>query len=135
MPKRGNRSQTKDVDSSPTCETEEQAVINIKKLEHHYELVEVPPSPLLFKSSNRQSNKFITFESALEFIVLHCFRVHGHYNRELCRIYMPQCLVYDKMQRKFVPMKNLYNRMFQTAFRHVTKTFEKISSLVSNNNN
>jgi hypothetical protein len=133
MPKRGNRNQTKYADSSPTIEINEQAVVNIKKFEHHYELIDVPPSPLIFKLSNRQSNKFITFESALEFIVLHCFRIHGHYNRELCRLYMPLCLVYDKIQRKFVPMKNLYNKMFQTAYRHVTKTFEKIPSLISKN--
>jgi hypothetical protein len=74
------------------------------------------------------SNKFLTYESALEFIAIHCFRIHGKFTRELARLYIPWCFVFHIDKKKYVQMCSLSKEMFVSKFRKIERTFSKFSS-------
>jgi hypothetical protein len=65
---------------------DKKVVLTIKKFEHCYEIASIPTSPFHFPSE--MSNKFLTYEAALEFVALHCYRIHGKFTREHSRIYI-----------------------------------------------
>jgi hypothetical protein len=106
---------------------DEKVVLTIKKFEHCYETSSIPASPFRFPPG--KSNKFITYESALEFIALHCFRIHDKFTRELARLYIPWCFVFHVKKKKYVPMSSLSKERFSSHFRRIENNFSKLSSL------
>jgi hypothetical protein len=109
-----------------TC-LDEKVVLTIKKFEHCYETAPIPTSPFHFHSG--MSNRFLTYEAALEFIALHCYRIHGKFTREHSRIYIPWCFVYNQIQKKYIPMSSFSNTIFISCFRKVEKYFSKFKTL------
>jgi hypothetical protein len=106
---------------------DEKVVLTIKKCEHCYETSSIPASPFRFQPG--KSKKFLTYESALEFIALHCFRIHDKFTRELARLYIPWCFVFQIKKNKYVPMSSLSNELFSSPFRRIENNFSKLSSL------
>jgi hypothetical protein len=106
---------------------DEKVVLTIKKFEQCYEISPIPPSPFRFPPGI--NNKFLTYESALEFIAIHCFRIHGKFTRELARLYIPWCFVFRVKKKIFVPMSSLSKEMFSSHFRRIEKQFSKLQSL------
>jgi hypothetical protein len=106
---------------------DEKVMLTIKNHEQSYQTSSIAISPFRFHSG--MSNKFITYESALEFIAIHCFQIHGKLSKQLARLYIPFCFVYDSKQMKFVSMKSISSQQFSNTFRRVEKTFSKFTSL------
>jgi hypothetical protein len=100
---------------------DEKVILTIKTFEHVYELSSYTTSPFHFPPGI--NNKFITYESALEFIATYCFRVHGKFTRDLSRLYIPWCFVFDIHKKKYVSMRSLSKEKFNRVFQRVEKTF------------
>jgi hypothetical protein len=73
-------------DTLESC-LDQNVLLKIKKFEHDYVLSPITTSPFQFPPGI--DNKFLTYESALEFITIHCFRIHGKFTREISRLYIP----------------------------------------------
>jgi hypothetical protein len=115
------------VDDIIESSLDEKVMLTIKTFEHIYELSPITTTPYQFLSGI--NNKFITYESALEFIAIHCFRVHRKFTRDLSRLYIPWCFVFDIHKKKYVLMGSLSKEKFNRVFQRVEKTFSKFQSL------
>jgi hypothetical protein len=115
------------VSSSPEdaylSEFDEKVQLTIKNHQQSYNVSSNTASPFRFQS--KMNIKFMTYESALEFIAVHCYQIHGKFTKELSRLYLPLCLVYDSKQCKFISMKSISSQQFSNAFRRVEKAFSK----------
>jgi hypothetical protein len=106
-------------------EFDENVKMTIKEHEHLYHISPIAASPFRFPSG--MNHKFITYESAFEFIAIHCFKIHGKFTKQIARLYLPFSFVYDSKKCEFACLKSIPSQKFLKFFRKVEKTFSKIT--------
>jgi hypothetical protein len=106
-------------------ELDEKVMLTIKNHEQIYNTSPIAVSPFRFPSGMNQ--KFMTYELAFEFIAIHCFKIHGKFTKQLARLYLPFCLIYDSRNCNFISLKSISSQQFSNIFRKVEKTFSKIT--------